>query len=121
MNRAKAYYAFRPRLGQAWAIYTCLFRRNGTECNRGNVTEGNGSFCSVRLDLIVSRFPQNCSFFSDRKWIFRLWLLTIRSVEEGKLDLRVTYTCLFRRNGTEPMANSLKQSPTVADCRRQKL
>uniref|UniRef100_A0A915KYD0 Uncharacterized protein n=1 Tax=Romanomermis culicivorax TaxID=13658 RepID=A0A915KYD0_ROMCU len=34
---------------------------NGTECNRENVTKGNRNFRSVRFDITVGRFPNNCS------------------------------------------------------------
>uniref|UniRef100_A0A915JA64 RRM domain-containing protein n=1 Tax=Romanomermis culicivorax TaxID=13658 RepID=A0A915JA64_ROMCU len=34
---------------------------NETECNRRNVTERNGNFRSVRLEVSVGRFPQNCN------------------------------------------------------------
>uniref|UniRef100_A0A915K3G1 Uncharacterized protein n=1 Tax=Romanomermis culicivorax TaxID=13658 RepID=A0A915K3G1_ROMCU len=48
-------------------IYTCFFRRSGTErnglqspeCNR---TKGKFSFRSVQLAVTVGRFPQYCSY-----------------------------------------------------------
>uniref|UniRef100_A0A915JL58 Uncharacterized protein n=1 Tax=Romanomermis culicivorax TaxID=13658 RepID=A0A915JL58_ROMCU len=43
------------------AIYASLFRRNGAECNRRNVSEGNRSFGSV-LDVTVGCFPPNCTY-----------------------------------------------------------
>uniref|UniRef100_A0A915JWI5 Uncharacterized protein n=1 Tax=Romanomermis culicivorax TaxID=13658 RepID=A0A915JWI5_ROMCU len=55
------------------AMYTCLFRRNGMECNRRNVTERKGNFRSVRLEVTVGRFRK-----------IAVKLLTIRSVGKGK-------------------------------------
>uniref|UniRef100_A0A915IKJ6 Uncharacterized protein n=1 Tax=Romanomermis culicivorax TaxID=13658 RepID=A0A915IKJ6_ROMCU len=53
------------------------------ECNRGNVTEGNGSFRSVRLDVSIGHFPKNCSCPFRPKVDFQpepLKLLTIRPI-----------------------------------------
>uniref|UniRef100_A0A915JWJ8 Uncharacterized protein n=1 Tax=Romanomermis culicivorax TaxID=13658 RepID=A0A915JWJ8_ROMCU len=74
-------------------IYTCLFQqneRNGTECNRGNVTEGNGNFRSVRLDATVGRLPQNCSRPFRPKVDFQAEsckLLTMLSVPSKKANI----------------------------------
>uniref|UniRef100_A0A915IMZ3 Uncharacterized protein n=1 Tax=Romanomermis culicivorax TaxID=13658 RepID=A0A915IMZ3_ROMCU len=36
--------------------------QSGTECNRHNVTERKGNFCSVRLNVTFGHFLENCSY-----------------------------------------------------------
>uniref|UniRef100_A0A915HER8 Uncharacterized protein n=1 Tax=Romanomermis culicivorax TaxID=13658 RepID=A0A915HER8_ROMCU len=64
--------------------YTCLFRRNGTECNRHNVIERKGNFRSVRLGATVGHFLENCSYPFRLKVDFQAVNDRFRSVEKGK-------------------------------------
>uniref|UniRef100_A0A915HYP3 Uncharacterized protein n=1 Tax=Romanomermis culicivorax TaxID=13658 RepID=A0A915HYP3_ROMCU len=56
------------------------------ECNRHKVTEQKKNFRSVRLEVTVGRFPQNCTYPFRPEVDFEgehFKLLTISSVENG--------------------------------------
>uniref|UniRef100_A0A915INZ6 Ribosomal protein L5 n=1 Tax=Romanomermis culicivorax TaxID=13658 RepID=A0A915INZ6_ROMCU len=93
-------------------ICTCLFRPNGTACNRHNVTERK-RFSFHRLEVTVGRFPQNRSYPFRPQVNFRgeRFKLATRSVPSKKAS---TYDPLYfpfsaERNGMQ-----------LAECNRTK-
>uniref|UniRef100_A0A915IYJ3 Uncharacterized protein n=1 Tax=Romanomermis culicivorax TaxID=13658 RepID=A0A915IYJ3_ROMCU len=78
------------RCSYARIIYTCLFRRNGTECNRHNHTERTGNFRSVPFGSVEDYSLENCSYSFRSKVDFQAersscWQsVPFRSVEKGK-------------------------------------